>query len=36
MPEHKACDKRKPELFKVEWKGQGIVGLCSKCSSTVL
>ena len=35
-PEHKAYDKRKPELFKVEWEGQGIVGLCSKCSSTVL
>ena len=28
--EHKAYDKRKPGLFKVEWEGQGIVGLCSK------
>ena len=36
MAEHKACDKRKPELFKVEWEGQGIEGLCSKFSSTVL
>ena len=35
-PEHKAYDKRKPELFEVEWEGQGIVGLCSTCSSTVL
>ena len=35
-PEHKAYDKRKPEMFKIEWEGQGIVGLCSKCSSTVL
>ena len=29
-PEHKAYDKRTPGLFKVEWEGQGIVGLCSK------
>ena len=29
-PEHKAYDKRTPGVFKVEWKGQGIVGLCSK------
>ena len=28
--EHKAYDKRTPGLFKVEWEGQGIVGLCSK------
>ena len=28
--EHKAYDKRKPGLFKVEWEGQGIIGLCSK------
>ena len=29
-PEHKAYDKRKPGLFKVEWERKGIVGLCSK------
>lgn len=29
-PEHKAHDKRTPRLFKVEWDGQGIIGLCSK------
>ena len=28
--EHKAYDKRTPVLFKVEWEGQGIIGLCSK------
>ena len=28
-PEHKAYDKRTPGPFKVEWKGQGIIGLCS-------
>ena len=28
--EHKAYDKRTPGLFKVEWEGEGIVGLCSK------
>ena len=27
-PEHKAYDKRTPGLFKVEWEGQGIIGLC--------
>ena len=27
---HKAYDKRKPGLFKVEWEGQGIVALCFK------
>ena len=29
-PEHKSYDKRTPGLFKVEWEGQGIIGLCSK------
>ena len=29
-PEHRAYDKRKPGLFKEEWKGDGIIGLCSK------
>ena len=29
-PEHNAYDKRTSGLFKVEWKGQGIIGLCSK------
>ena len=29
-PEHRAYDKRKPELFKEEWKGDGMIGLCSK------
>ena len=29
-PEHKAYDKRTPGLFKVEWEGEGIIGLCSK------
>ena len=29
-PKHKAYDKRTPGLFKVEWAGQGIIGLCSK------
>ena len=28
--EHKAYDKQTPGLFLFEWKGQGIVGLCSK------
>ena len=28
--EHKAYEKRKPGLFKVELEGQEIVGLCSK------
>ena len=28
-PEHKAYDKRTPGLYKVEWEGQGIMGLCS-------
>ena len=28
--EHRAYDKRTPRLFKVEWEGQGIIGLCSK------
>ena len=28
--EHKAYDKRTSGLLKVEWEGQGIVGLCSK------
>ena len=28
--EHRAYDKRTPGLFKVEWEGQGIIGLCSK------
>lgn len=28
--EHKAFDKRTPGLFKVEWKGEGFVGLNSK------
>lgn len=27
---HKAYDKRKPGLFKVEWEGQRIVALCFK------
>ena len=26
----KAFDKRTPELFKVEWCGDGFIGLCSK------
>ena len=26
----KAFDKRTPGLFKVEWRGDGLVGLCSK------
>ena len=29
-PEHKAYHTPSPGLFKVEWEGQGIVGLCSK------
>ena len=29
-PEHKAYDKRTPGLFKVEWEGKSIIGLCSK------
>ena len=29
-PENKAYDKRTPGLFKLEWEGQGIIGLCSK------
>lgn len=28
--EHRAYDKRTPGLFKVEWEGEGIIGLCSK------
>lgn len=28
--EDKAYDKRTPGLFKFEWEGQGIIGLCSK------
>lgn len=28
--ERKTYDRRTPGLFKVEWKGDGIVGLCSK------
>ena len=28
--EHSAYDKRTPGLFKLEWSGEGIVGLCSK------
>ena len=28
--EHKAYVKRTPGLFKVEWEGEGIIGLCSK------
>ena len=28
--EHKAYDKRTPGLFKFEWEGKGIIGLCSK------
>ena len=29
-PEHRANDKRKPGLFKEEWNGDGMIGLCSK------
>ena len=29
-PEHRAYDKRTPGLFKTEWEGDGIIGLCSK------
>jgi len=29
-PENRAYDKRTPGLFKVEWEGEGIIGLCSK------
>ena len=29
-PELKAFDKRMPGLFKEEWSGDGIIGLCSK------
>ena len=29
-PEHKACDKRTPVIFKEEWSGAGIIGLSSK------
>ena len=29
-PEIKAYDKRTPGLFKEEWSGEGIIGLCSK------
>ena len=29
-PEQKAYDKRTPGLFKEEWSGAGIIGLCSK------
>ena len=28
--EHIAYDKRTPGLFKLEWEGDGIIGLCSK------
>ena len=28
--EHRAYDKRTPGLFKEEWQGDGIIGLCSK------
>ena len=28
--EHSAYDKRTPGFFKLEWSGEGIVGLCSK------
>jgi hypothetical protein len=28
--EHAAYDKRTPGLFKIEWEGNGFVGLCSK------
>ena len=28
--EHKAYYRRTPGLFKVEWEGEGIIGLCSK------
>jgi hypothetical protein len=28
--EHRAFDKRTPGLFKLEWSGAGIIGLCSK------
>ncbi|KAJ8042582.1 hypothetical protein HOLleu_09367 [Holothuria leucospilota] len=30
-PEHKQFDKRTPGLFKLEWEGDGIVALNSKC-----
>lgn len=29
-PEQKAYDKRTPSLFKVEWEGEGVIGLCRK------
>ena len=29
-PDHKIFDKRTPGLFKEEWSGDGIIGLCSK------
>ena len=29
-PEHRAYDKRKPGLFKEDWKRDGMIGLCSK------
>ena len=29
-PHHKAYDKRTPGFFKLEWSGDGIIGLCSK------
>ena len=29
-PEHRAYVKRKPELFKEEWQGEGMIGLCTK------
>ena len=29
-PAHRAYDKRKPGLFKTEFEGEGIIGLCSK------
>ncbi|XP_071834987.1 uncharacterized protein [Apostichopus japonicus] len=30
-PENKAYDKRTPGLFKLEWEGDGIISLSSKC-----
>lgn len=29
-PQNKAYDKRTPGLFKVEWEGKQIIGLCSR------
>ena len=28
--EHARCEERTQDLFKVEWEGDGIIGLCSK------